>query len=500
MSLFDLTMSRYDALNIDNRVAYQNALTLKNLSFATTCGAILTNYCWRENDAVASSNLAKKHGLPLQKIYFGIDVWAQNKTKLTQPRTTYPEKGGGGTNTGVAINKLAEMGLSAGVFAPAWSFEHFSGNGVLNHSLEIDNAMWEGRGVLESLPDNSCSCGDASQRHSVNREHPMLRASKQFPAGDDKFFYTDFSMPFTRHNDEETHRLYDGMDLHSQLSAQSILPHPSIAALQEVKGGCEYLLGHSVRLSDDRSYLCITADTGNMVGTSMLKDNQMYEGHLSLFKLNMPADGSLKLSITYYCTLHENTDIYLRFTNGIEYLKLEETNSTNQTQTVEYSIPSLEKARKDMRLLELGIRVNSGGIEQVPTNIAEIYEIRIASQDYPDVSSYYSISNMVIEKLVVENEKHWRLQWAFVDRRSDSDGPALTLPGIPYSDITGPFSYFTVQIDGLNLGRSYALEHFLPRSFADGLAGKDVPVVVVGIGFDGREIARHEQQRVMMPL
>lgn len=427
-------------------------------------------------------------------------MWAQNKTKLTQPRTTYPEKGGGGTNTGVGINKLAGMGLSAGVFAPAWSFEHFSGGSVLKHGLEVDSAMWEGRGLLESLPDDSCSCGDASQRHSVNREHPMLRASTHFPAGVDDFFHTDFSMPFTRHTDEESHRLYDGMDLHSQLGAQSILPYPSIATLQAVNGGCKYILGHSVRLSDNRSYLCITADTSNMVETSTPKDCQTNEGHLSLFKLNMPVDESLQLSITYFCVLHENIDIYLRFTNDIKYIKLEETKSTNQAQTVEYSIPSMKRAEEDMCLLELGIRVHSGGIEQVPTNIAEIYEIRIASQDYPDVSSYCSISNMVIEKLVVENEKHWRLQWAFVDQRRDSDGPALTVPGIPYSDITGPFSYFTVQIDGLNLGKSYALEHFLPRSFADGLAGKDVAVVVVGIGFDGREIARHEQQCVMMPL
>ena len=45
----------------------------------------------------------------------GIDVWAQSKSSQTHPRITYPKKGGGGTNTGLAVRKLAELGLSAGV-------------------------------------------------------------------------------------------------------------------------------------------------------------------------------------------------------------------------------------------------------------------------------------------------------------------------------------------------------------------------------------------------
>ena len=434
--------------------------------------------------------------MPFQKIYFGIDVWAQNKTKLTQPRITYPEKGGGGTNTGIAINKLAEMGLSACVFAPAWSFEHFPGKGILNHGMEIDSAMWEGRSLPASLPDSLCSCGDVSLRHPVNREHPIIRAATHFPASTDRFFYTDFSMPFARHSDEESHKLYSGMDLHSQLSAQSVLPHPSTTILQNINRGYVYSFTHSVQFNDKRPYLCITANTHDMVETSQSKNLETHEGHLSLFKLDMPTNGSLRLSISYLYVLHEKTQIYLRFADGIKYIKLEEAKSASQVQSVDCDITTLDRMDADGRLLELGVCVRPV-VEKLPTDILRIYDIRIVPQDYSDVSSYYSIQGLNIEKVVVEHVEHWRLQWTYLDKGSDGCGTALTLPKIQHSEVTGPFSYFMVEIDDTMVGRSYALEHILPSPFAAGLAGKDVPVILIGIGFDGREIARHEQQCVI---
>ena len=115
---------RYDALTTSNKVSYQNALNVQNMIFAKACGGILTNYCWKEGDAAESMHNALQNDIPLQNVYLGVDVWAQNTTKLTQPRVTYPEYGGGGTNTGVAVAKVAELGLSAGVFAPAWTFAY----------------------------------------------------------------------------------------------------------------------------------------------------------------------------------------------------------------------------------------------------------------------------------------------------------------------------------------------------------------------------------------
>nr|GFD38021.1 hypothetical protein [Tanacetum cinerariifolium] len=61
--------------------------------------------------------------------------------------------------------------------------------------------------------------------------------------------------------------------------------------------------------------------------------------------------------------------------------------------------------------------------------------------------------------------------------------------GMPYSEITGAFSHFVVEVDDLSLGRAYAAEHIVPASFVDELTGREVAVIVHGIGFDGQELA-----------
>jgi ribosomal protein S9 len=60
---------------------------------------------------------------------------------------------------------------------------------------------------------------------------------------------------------------------------------------------------------------------------------------------------------------------------------------------------------------------------------------------------------------------------------------------MPYSSITGPFAYFSVLVDDLRLGRAYATEYVLPASLVEELSGREVPVTVKGVGFDGQELA-----------
>ncbi|KAI4910436.1 hypothetical protein J4E90_007872 [Alternaria incomplexa] len=110
----------YDALTTPNKISYQNALTSSNLKFADACENLLTNYCWTDIHVSESIKLGQYAGYlgPYAKgkkksIYFGVDVWAQKKSSFTHPRVTYPEYGGGGTNTGVALARLSDTGLSA---------------------------------------------------------------------------------------------------------------------------------------------------------------------------------------------------------------------------------------------------------------------------------------------------------------------------------------------------------------------------------------------------
>ena len=91
----------YDALNINNEVEYQNGLTAKNFEFAKSAGALFTNYRWTKAALREAQVIAREYKLAVSDILFGIDVWAQNTNMPGPPRITFPEKGGGGTNTGL---------------------------------------------------------------------------------------------------------------------------------------------------------------------------------------------------------------------------------------------------------------------------------------------------------------------------------------------------------------------------------------------------------------
>ena len=47
-----------------------------------------------------AESTGERYGLHPAKTLFGVDVWAQNTGMSGPPRTTFPPKGGGGTNTG----------------------------------------------------------------------------------------------------------------------------------------------------------------------------------------------------------------------------------------------------------------------------------------------------------------------------------------------------------------------------------------------------------------
>jgi endo-beta-N-acetylglucosaminidase D len=102
----------YDALNIDNRVDYQNGLTEKNVPFALAADYLFTNYKWTKSKLEQAKIVSQWHGITPKEVQFGIDVWAQNTDMPGPPRVTFPAKVGGGTNTGlVSLNTLNCMFL-----------------------------------------------------------------------------------------------------------------------------------------------------------------------------------------------------------------------------------------------------------------------------------------------------------------------------------------------------------------------------------------------------
>lgn len=477
-----LLSARYDAITIDNTIAYQNALNAKNVSFSKACGAVLTNYCWKESDAWTSKQTALEHGLSPDRTFFGVDVWAQNKTTLRHPRVTYPEKGGGGTNTGVAVSKLAEVGLSVGIFAPAWSLEHFPGCG-----RAVERAMWEGRTLLE---DVSCSCGNAGVRHPPNRAYPILQFARQFLAGSGSFFYTDFSRGFGSHGEQEAYRIYNGQPMHSQLASQSVLPTmPRSSVPDDLVEGRVNVVSHRLNDLEGRTHLLIEAQ-----GVKRPKGDtgETCESWLPLFELDMPADGSLRLSISSRHLLQlpdAAASFYLKFSSGTKLLKLEEKDNLQSTEAILH----LGSGREALgRLCEIGVHLQAPPLRPHPVQILEVQEIRIVPRSAPSQINC-GIHNVRVETRRQWKSEHRRLCWMY----QAADPSRLMLLDMPYSDITGPFSHFLVRIDGLHVGRAYALEYVVPQSLGDELAGREVEVEVTGIGFDGRTLAhKHARLRV----
>ncbi|KAL5466232.1 hypothetical protein PMIN06_000205 [Paraphaeosphaeria minitans] len=478
----------YDALTKGNKISYQNRLNDKNIDFSATCGAVLTNYSWKEANASASRDVASKHSLPTKKVYFGIDVWAQNTVDFGLPRTTYPEIRGGGTNTGIAVSKLAEIGLSAGVFGPAWSFEHFPG-----HGREAERAMWEGEALWDGA---TCPCrGEASFCHPANADQPITGYATQYPAGSERFFFTDFGRAFATHEAKEAQRLYNGKQMHSQLGSQSILPSFALARVYDGQTPLDAAFSRLIvekashRLERVQPFLSVAYESYN---PDLANRTQAYERNLPLFKLDMPADGSLQLSMT--CKTNEVASIYLKYSSGVKCVPIEG-NLLSLGTTKCVVIPD-HGPYEYVRLQELGIRIKSPAFEKSKTPFLRIYDIRIAPRSYPNLKDKSSVEKVKIERRAEGDTEHWRLRWTCTNTLGDEERSTLATSEIPFSDITGPFSYFAIQIDGVDLGRAYALEHVLPKAFVENFEG-GVKVVLIGVGFDGEEISRFKQESVL---
>ena len=91
----------YDALTRRNEVEYQNALNEENVATALAADIFFTNYRWSDKELRQTLEFAQNWSIRPTEIYFGIDVWAQNRTLWGPQRITYPRLGGGGTLTGV---------------------------------------------------------------------------------------------------------------------------------------------------------------------------------------------------------------------------------------------------------------------------------------------------------------------------------------------------------------------------------------------------------------
>lgn len=457
---------------MNNRVEFQNSLTKRNLALARAAGSLLTNYSWEEIDVLSAIPLAARNQIPLANIYYGIDVWAQNVRHGGPKRVTYPAKGGGGTNTGVAVARLGELGLSAGIFAPAWPFEHCA-----KQARAVDHSMWDGDEIPEDL---DCDCGDRPPHH--NAQHPITRHAEEYPAGSRNFFYTDFNRAFVTH-DQQLDSIYNGYRLHSQLGAQSILPHllrPQSPHQPDGKGPSLY-----GQLHDDPARLIIglqgtLVPSKPAVGTSDCK-------RLKLFKLEMIADGSLEATFHFRRPLewmHLEIGFLLHYSGGLCVEKPSE--ASVGPQRMLFCVMGAMDVDPDARLQQIDVYVR-GSLHALdsPIPLLELTEMVIAPVKRN--TRPLLIDSIRIEQREQGEERHRRLLWSYREVGGDDDADRISENYIyPHSDLTGPFAHYLVNVNEICIGRAYATEFVLSNDVFEHLGnGMGVEVRITGVKFDG---------------
>ncbi|RMZ67055.1 dhh family [Pyrenophora seminiperda CCB06] len=454
----------YDALTISNKIAYQNTLNSSNFQFATACGSILTNYCWKEVNAEQSLQLALEKNLLPQHIFFGIDVWAQNKSSFTHPRVTYPEYGGGGTKTGVAVDELSKFGLSAGIFAPAWSHEHFPGE-----ERAVERALWEGTPIAKHV---KCTCGDCASRHQSNKDFAIIKNATEWAAGSEHFFYTDFSRAFRTHTDEEKD-IFDGHSRHAQLGSQSVLPRPIMRDIEDQDIEISY------RFLPNANSACLVIEATQ----KHLVENKYQEYSLLLYTLNMSADNFLQFETYTRSTLPETSSVlvslYLKTSKAVRLLPIP------KTARFQWTTNNIQPQDPEERIEEIGVHATGLPRTEVGfiTQLLEIAEIRIAPRTPEQPPRFCSINQIRVEHRGEGEARHPRLCWNY-DVVEKTKGKVVG-GGVPCSEITGPFSYFSVRVDGVELGRVYGMECVLNSRLIARVTGREVQADLRGVSFDG---------------
>lgn len=454
------TRCRYDALTVNNTLQYQNALTSQNLEFAQAAGTLLTNYDWTPEKAAAAKTLALTHTMDPSDIVFGIDVWAQNSPSQGNPRRTY---GGGGTGTGIAVRKLADLGLSAGIFAPAWPYEHFP-----TCSVAVEESMWYGEKLPERL---DCGCVPASMHDIYGYQTSTItRFAQESPAGSESFFYTNFERAFTSKSDCGA--------IAAHLGSASVLPRLSNTYQCAAQGHTRSSLLKG-NLHDDPPRVTVSL-------TPHISQGPISAG-LELFLLSMT--GHVEARIVYRkpktpdCLsvailgwgVDEQIKIPSEACERVEIRKLFD--CTRQSlEDIHKADPSLNPRTDTKRLLGIHVVVE-GEVSEADNNpsadLIEMLEICIKRPG----AAYrrYQLAELKLSGT--------RLSWSF---HVDKDDEGTNDEGLPYSSISGPFSYFIVFVDGEMVGRAYVIEYLLSTEVATKLNRNEKhKVEVKGFAFDG---------------
>lgn len=488
----DKSVIWYDALNTDNEVEYQNRLSTKNAVFARCASMLLTNYKWTTRDLQQSKAAAEAINISSLDVSFGIDVWAQNTNMPDPARVTYPAKGGGGTNTGLAVRALAQTSFSATVFAPAWTYEHFATSLPIESECrrgasiasQVDRSMWEGFTLPKDL---GCDCHKGKPHHTPEYQNcAIIDWVMEYPAGSGSFLQTDFAQPF---------RIREN-GIHSTLGSQAVLPHllPLPAAEWENLKGDDAREVLYACYEDDS--LCIRVGPIANNSTGNRETNADYAEktpvcdylRLALFKLNMTCNGSLHAVIDFtspeisgakgfYFTYEESDSKAIRY----QYHEIQSTQ-------LGHAVIVLQAACASSRLVECGVYCQAFSTARSSDPLLTISSLCIKPIQHVDFE--FDIVNVQTKRqesgAVAETWITW--EWQGSGKKWPKD--------LPWSSTTGPFAYFSVGIDGRDVGRAHCLQFPLRKEDLEENEGDEVVLTIRGYAFGDSNAVRSKSASV----
>lgn len=131
----------YDSIIEGGHLDWQNELNERNVRFFRISHGTLINYNWNDGSLDACENSILHEKAHPSRVFMGIDVFGRGQVARNQCDQT--------------LERIAERGFSAGIFAPAWCYETLqmygfniktlTGNDQVNQAFLARNELWWGR-------------------------------------------------------------------------------------------------------------------------------------------------------------------------------------------------------------------------------------------------------------------------------------------------------------------------------------------------------------------
>lgn len=256
------------------------------------------------------------------------------------------------------MNKLAEYGFAAAVFAPGWTSEHFHGKTAMVDSGErlfrptsdcVAQAIWEAASLPSELVCDCHSPGSLRRSAHLTREYrryPITGFAQRFPAGTESYFYSDLRSGIFRAYGEDS--------WHGHLGAQSVLPYTACESFLRAQAVSRNIkepllfgrLDHTSSLCGFE--ICVDLSAVDEGGQSygMRKDQREVCCTLDLFHLDM--DAALPLQAKVHWDHFEADGLIISW--GFELVFVRD-GKVLETQRQELQLPQAEQAGSDQEAI-----------------------------------------------------------------------------------------------------------------------------------------------------